>query len=505
MPDPNSTASLRWWQRGAIYQIYPRSFRDADGDGIGDLRGVLAGLDHLADLGVAALWLSPVYPSPMADFGYDISDYCDVAPVFGDLADLDALIAAAHARDIRVVLDWVPNHTSDQHPWFRDPGRRDRWYVWTDRPNNWRAQFRRGGPAWARGATTGRFYLHSFLPQQPDLNWDEPAVEAAMHDVLRFWLARGVDGFRMDVLYRIAKDPALQDNEPGRAHDQDWETMQERLARIRGVLEEFDEDRLAVGELHLPTQADVARYVNWPAGLHMAHNFHVLELPWSASVFHATLTELYALLAPGAWAAWCLNNHDYSRLATRHGAHAVRPAAMLLATLRGTPFLFQGEELGLTDAPIPPDRVVDVDGRDPERAPLPWQPPTTAGPGAGFTTGTPWLPIAPDAEARNVATQRDDPRSVLALYRALLALRRETPDLQAGAIAFAAPDEGDPDVLVYRRGRRHLVALNFSPEPRPVSWPSDARTVLCTHLDRDAAHAPPPVLRGGEGVIARVS
>ena len=203
-------------------------------------------------------------------------------------------------------------------------------------------------------AATGQWYLHSFLPEQPDLNWDEPEVEAAMHDVLRFWLDRGVDGFRIDVVYRIAKDPALADNGPGRRHDQDWDTMQARLAGIRGVLEEFGDDRLAVGELHLPTQADVARYVNWPAGLHLAHNFHVLELPWSAGAFRRALTEFYALLTPAAWPAWCLNNHDYSRVAARHGEHAVRVAAMLLCTLRGTPFLFQGEELGLRDVPVTP-------------------------------------------------------------------------------------------------------------------------------------------------------
>jgi alpha-glucosidase len=495
---------LRWWQRGAIYQIYPRSFCDADGDGVGDLPGVLARLDHLVELGVEALWLSPFYRSPMADFGYDISDYQDVDPVFGTLADLDALIDAAHARGLGVVLDWVPNHTSDQHPWFADPRRRG-WYVWRDRPNGWQAQFRRGGPAWTRDDAGGDYYLHSFLPQQPDLNWDEPEVEAAMHDVLRFWLRRGVDGFRMDVLYRIAKDPHFGEDEPGRRHDQDWETMQGRLAGIRGVLEEFDGDRLAVGELHLPTQADVARYVNWPAGLHLAHNFHFLELPWDAGAFRRSLIEFYTLLDAPAWPAWCLNNHDYPRLASRHGEHAVRAAAMLLATLRGTPFLYQGEELGLADVPVPAERVVDVDGRDPQRAPLPWAPPTVAGAGAGFTAGKPWLPMTADAERVNAATQDADPRSVLALYRALLALRREEDDLQGGAIAFADADADHPDVLTYHRGECHVIALNFSAEPRPTAWPEGARTRLSTHLDRDRDEPAPAQLRGGEGVVAAVS
>jgi alpha-glucosidase len=397
----------------------------------------------------------------------------------------------------------VPNHTSDQHPWFRDPERRADWYVWRDRPNGWQAQFRRGGPAWTRDPGSGRFYLHSFLPQQPDLDWDEPRVEAAMHDVLRFWLRRGVDGFRMDVIYRIAKDPALGDDEPGRRHDQDWDTMQGRLAGIRGVLDEFGDDRLSVGELHLPTQADVARYVNWPAGLHLAHNFHFMELPWTAGAFREALIEFYNLLAPISWPAWCLNNHDYSRLATRHGAHAVRVAAMLLATLRGTPFLYQGEELGLTDVAIPADRVVDVDGRDPQRAPLPWAPPSRAGAGAGFTTGTPWLPITPDAEQVNAEAQRDAPRSTLALYRELLALRRAQEPLQGGDITFT--DAEAADVLAYRRGAHHLVALNFSAEARDYAWPAGARTVLSTHLDRDPGTSPPRRLRGGEGIVATIS
>jgi alpha-glucosidase len=307
----------------------------------------------------------------------------------------------------------------------------------------------------------------------------------------------------MDVVYRIAKDPHLGENEPGRRHDQDWETMQDRLAGIRGVLEEFDGDRLAAGELHLPTQADVARYVNWPAGLHLAHNFHFLELPWAADAFRRSLVEFYDFLEAPAWPAWCLNNHDYPRLASRHGEHAVRVAAMLLATLRGTPFFYQGEELGLHDVAVPAQQVVDVDGRDPQRAPLPWAPPSAVGPGAGFTTGTPWLPMTPDAERVNAASQGDDPRSVLALHRRLLALRREHDDLQGGDIVFV--ERHDPDVLAYRRGDRHLVALNFSAQPRAVTWPAGARTLLSTHLDGEQGAPPPARLRGGEGVVALLS
>jgi alpha-glucosidase len=484
-----------WWRRGAIYQIYPRSFADTDGDGVGDLPGVAARLDHLVSLGVEGLWLSPFYPSPMADFGYDVANYCDVDPRFGTLADFDALLAAAHARGLRVIVDWIPNHTSDRHPWFHDPARRH-FYVWRDAPNGWRAQFRRDGPAWSLDPERGRWWLHSFLPQQPDLNWDEPEVEAAMHDVLRFWLARGVDGFRIDVVYRIAKDPAFGENEPGRRHDQDWPTIHPRLRRIRSVLEEFGPDRMAVGELYLPSQADLVRYVNPGDELHMVHNFHFLELPWSAARFRATVEEFDALLAPGAWPAWCLGNHDHSRVATRYGAARARVAALVLLTLRGTPFLFQGEELGLRDAHVPPEAVVDVDGRDPQRAPIPWGP----GRGAGFTTGTPWLPLPPDAEALSVARQAADPRSVLSLYRALGARRRAEPSLREGAQRFLAA--GDDDVLAYSRGDDLLVLANFAARPIRVSPALGGRVLLATGLDRPDGPFD-GVLRADEGVLLR--
>jgi alpha-glucosidase len=493
---------LAWWQRGAIYQIYPRSFADANGDGVGDLPGILSRLEHLVTLGVEALWLSPFYCSPMADFGYDISDYEDVDPVFGTLADFDALVAAAHASGLRVIVDWVPNHTSDRHPWFSDPGRRH-WYVWRDRPNGWRTQFAKSGPAWTRDERSGQWYLHSFLPQQPDLDWDEPEVEAAMHDVLRFWLRRDVDGFRMDVIYRIAKDPALGENEPDRRHDQDWPTIAPRLQGIRRVLEEFGGERVSVGELYLPSQADLVRYVNSGDELHLVHNFHLLQQPWNAGAFRATVEEFVGLLAPGAWAAWCLGNHDHARVATRYGQRAVRVAAMLLVTLRGTPFLYQGEELGLADVPVAPEQVVDVDGRDPERGPIPWEPPSRAGAGAGFTTGRPWLPVDPHAEHVNAATQRNDPSSVLNLYRSLLALRRAEPDLQGGELRFLDP--GEPDVLAYARGDRHVVALNFAPAPRRIALPGAARLVLSTDPGRVPGEAIEAELGldSDEGVVLR--
>ena len=448
-------------------------------------------LEHLQALGVQALWLSPFYPSPMADFGYDVADYCDVDPLFGSLGDFDALVAAAHGRGLCVVVDWVPNHTSDRHPWFVESRsspsspRRD-WYVWRDRPpNGWRTQFRRDQPAWTWDEGSGQWYLHSFLPQQPDLNWDNPAVREAMHGVLRFWLDRGVDGFRIDVVYRLGKDPELADNQPGRRHDQDWPSVHPRLRAIRRVLEDYPQ-RMAVGELYLPSQRELAAYVTSGDELHMAHNFFLLDQPWEAKAFRATIAEWLELLEPHAWPAWCLGNHDHPRIASRYGPARARVAAMLLVTLRGTPFIFQGDELGLPDVPIPPERVVDVDGRDPQRAPLPWQPPSTAGPGAGFTTGEPWLPIAPEAERLNAAAQADAPRSMLALHRELLALRRREPALQSGGQRWV---QADDDVLAYERGHddtRILVALNFASAARParLSVSGPAQLELSTGMDR---------------------
>ena len=497
-----------WWRSGVIYQIYPRSFADADGDGVGDLRGATGRLEYVRDLGAAAVWLSPIYRSPMADFGYDVADHTDVDPLFGTLDDADALIARAHELGLRVLLDFVPNHTSDRHPWFvesrasRDSPKRS-WYVWRggdSPPNNWISAFGDQRPAWTRDARTGEWYLHSFLPEQPDLNWDEPAVEAAMHDVLRFWLRRGVDGFRIDVAHAIGKDPELGDNEPGRRHNEDWPSVHPRLAGIRRVLEEFGGDRVAVGEVYLLDQRALAPYIATGDELHLAHNFVFLNLPWSAERFRAVVDEFEELTRDGGWPAWCLNNHDHSRTATRYGWNRARVAAMLVLTLRGTPFLYQGEELGLTDVPVPPAEIVDVDGRDPERAPMPWEPPSAAGPGAGFTAGRPWLPSHPDAERLAASVQAADPASPLVFYRTLLKLRAETPALHSGTYRSlpAAPD-------VYAFVREHeraqvLVALNFAPFPRPL--PAEAaggRTLLSSRSVADDS-----ALAGDEGRIVAI-
>jgi alpha-glucosidase len=498
-----------WWRSAVIYQIYPRSFADSDGDGVGDLNGIASRLEHVRDLGADAIWLSPIFRSPMADFGYDVADYTDVDPLFGTLADADALIERAHDLGLRVLLDYVPNHSSDQHPWFVqsrssvDSDKRS-WYVWRGGdapPNGWIANFGDQVPAWTRDPPTGEWYLHSFLPEQPDLNWDEPAVQEAMHDVLRFWLRRGVDGFRIDVAHALGKDPELGDHEPGRRHNEDWPSVHPRLAGIRRVLEEFDGDRVAVGEVYVLDQRRLAPYITSGDELHLAHNFVFLNLPWSSERFRTTVDEFEELTRDGGWPAWCLNNHDHSRTATRYGWARARVAAMLTLTLRGTPFVFQGEELGLTDAPVPTDQIVDVDGRDPERAPIPWEPPSQAGPGAGFTSGTPWLPVHPDAERLAAGAQAGDPASPLAFYRALLALRRATPALHGGTYrSIPAP----PDVFAYVRehdGRRVLVALNFAPFPRALPAEADGgRMLLSTHaMTADSS------LAGDEGRIVELA
>jgi alpha-glucosidase len=480
-------SGLAWWQRGAIYQIYPRSFADSNGDGVGDLRGIEAHLDYLNDLGVVAVWLSPIFPSPMADFGYDVSDYCDIDPVFGSLADLDALVAACHSRGIKVILDWVLNHTSDRHPWFvasrssRDDPQRD-WYVWRDGSPD-------GGPP------NRQWYLHSFLPAQPDLNWDNPQVESAMHDVLRFWLDRGIDGFRLDAVHRLAKDPQLRDNVAGeRRRDEDWDTMPERLRGIRQVVDEYS-DRMLVGEVYLLDLLRFVGYLNTGDQLHLAHNFVFIQLPWSVQAYRASIDEFETLSAAHTWPAWFLANHDLPRVASRfntdgHGPARARAVGLMLYALRGTPFIYQGEELGLPDAVIPPEHVVDVDGRDPQRAPMPWQPPSLAGPGAGFTTGTPWLPLITDAEILCAQRQAEDPHSTLNLFRRLAKLRAETPALQGGDQRLL---DTSPDILAWTREDGHdrlLAAVNFTAKSVPLQVAatrgSGATLVLSTDANRTA-------------------
>jgi alpha-glucosidase len=480
-----------WWQRGTIYQIYPRSFADSTGDGNGDLRGITDRLDHLEWLGVDALWLSPVFPSPMADFGYDVSDYVDIHPMFGTLDDMDRLIEAAHARGLRVLLDLVPNHSSDQHPWFResrssrDSPKRD-WYIWEDPapgggpPNNWRSVF--GGDAWEWDEATEQYYYHAFLREQPDLNWRNPEVQEAMLDVMRFWFDRGVDGFRIDVLWHLIKDDRLRNNppnpdwEPGQPpYDQllpvfstDQPEVHDIVARMRRLTDEYDE-RVLVGEIYLPISKLVAYYGQDDDGAHLPFNFQLVELPWDAERIYSSITEYEAALPPDGWPNWVLGNHDKSRIASRVGAEQARIAAMLLLTLRGTPTLYYGDELGMADTAVSEDEVQDPQGRnlgvefsrDPQRTPMQWDDSENA----GFTTGRPWLPVGADHREVNVAAQRDDPGSMLRFHRRLLALRRAEPALQVGEYRPAG-QSGDCFAFVREhRGERLLVAVNLGHAP----------------------------------------
>ncbi|MEX0683856.1 MAG: alpha-amylase family glycosyl hydrolase [Dehalococcoidia bacterium] len=526
------TAQHLWWQTGIVYQIYPRSFMDTNGDGVGDLPGIVSRLDYLEWLGVTAIWISPCFRSPMKDFGYDVSDYRDIDPLFGTLADMDNLIAEAHARNIRVILDFVPNHTSDQHPWFvesrssRENPKRD-WYIWKDAkpdgspPNNWLANF--GGIGWDWDEHTAQYYYHAFLKEQPDLNWRGPEVRKAMFDVLCFWLDRGIDGFRVDVMYHMIKDEQFRDN----PENPDWKEgenpyrrlkavysidqpeVHEVVREMRDVFDEYDE-RVIIGEIYLPTPRLVKYYGRDLDEAHLPFNFQLLLQKWEVRRIGAAIDEYEAALPDGAWPNWVLGNHDYPRVAWRVGAAQARIAAMLLLTLRGTPTLYYGDELGMENVEIPPDKVVDPPGitlgvgRDPERTPMQWDDSRNA----GFTNAAePWLPLGPDYADQNVSAQRADAHSMLSLHRRLIQLRQSEQALMAGTYT---PITTDGHILAYCRkhdDEKFMVLLNFSSEAQIAELdPANAgRIALSTHLDREGDIARGTVgLRADEGVIIKL-
>jgi alpha-glucosidase len=494
----------KWWREGVFYQIYPRSFQDSNGDGVGDLAGITARLDHLNDgtprsLGVDAIWLSPFYRSPMADFGYDVSDYREVDPTFGNLADFDRLLSEAHRRNIRVIVDIVPGHTSDRHPWFKaarssrtDP-KRD-YYIWADRrpggpPNNWRAVFTRVGSAWTLDQGTGQYYLHHFLPEQPDLNWRNHKVRDEIDAVMRFWLDRGVDGFRVDVASGLIRDERLRDNPRlqirgwPRRRNWDLDEVHEIHRRWRKVLDSYPGDRMAVGEIGVRNLRRHVRYYGQDDELQLSFNFHFLEQPWIAERFRAVVEEWERLLPGHAWPDYTLSNHDRSRATSRYGVERAAVAAMMLLTLRGTPFIYYGEEIGMTDVPIPRERVVDVDGRDPERTPMQWD----ASKSAGFSSADPWLPVG-DFTRTNVVSQRDDPASLFSLYRRLNWLRKSSAALRRGSYRTLPAPRG---VWAYAReadGERVLAALNFTGSAQVVAIGTGSTPVLLsTRHARDGA------------------
>lgn len=511
-----------WWQKGIVYQIYPRSYQDSNGDGIGDLPGIMQRLDYVVSLGVDAVWLSPIYPSPMHDFGYDVADYRGIHPLFGTMGDFDRLLEALHGRGLKLILDLVPNHTSDEHPWFvesrssRDNPKRD-WYIWRDPardggpPNNWLSFF--GGPAWTYDAQTEQYYLHQFVKQQPELNYRNPEVLAAMLDNIRFWLYKGVDGFRVDVIWLMLKDAQLRDEPPNPAWDgvnphgslehiytQNVPGVHALVQQMRAVFDEYDE-RVMIGEIYLPTADLVAYYGRHLDEVHLPFNFQLIHAPWQAQAVRELVDSYDAALPPDAWPNWVLGNHDQPRIATRVGQAQARLANMLLLTLRGTPTTYYGEEIGMENVAIPARFVQDppavnqpeiahVIGRDPERTPMQWD----ASPNAGFApeSAVPWLPVAPDYRRRNVAQQETDPQSMLSLYRALTQLRQAEPALHVGA--YAAVDTGATEVFAYTRraadGDAFLIVLNFGRAGHMLDL-SDvaarASIAVATGMDRSGA------------------
>jgi alpha-glucosidase len=519
-----------WWKTGVLYQIYPRSFADSDGDGTGDLNGVIGRLDHLEWLGVDGIWLSPVTCSPNADWGYDVSDYRAIQPDLGSSDDLDRLIAEAGHRGIRVLMDLVPNHTSDQHPWFvdarssRDAPHRS-WYVWADPkadgspPNNWVSSF--GGPAWTLDDGTGQYYLHNHLNEQPDLNWWNEDVRKEFDDLLAYWLNRGVAGFRIDVCNIIVKDALLRDNPPATEDDPlDMQLFGQRpvfsgnrpevhdvLRRWRRLVEDYPGGVL-VGETPVePVESLAAYYGNGGDELHLAFNFPFISAPLEEPAMRAIVEATELALPVGAWPAWTGSNHDMSRLASRWAGDdpaRARAALLLLLCLRGTPVLYQGDEIGLGDVEVAREDLRDplgvrywpaYSGRDGMRTPMQWR----SVPGGGFTEPgvRPWLPFG-DLAACNVEDQRGDPDSLLHLTRDLIALRRRTPDLRSGAYRSV---ESTPGTWAWSRGERTLVAVNLTDGPGSVDRVTGS-VLLGTgrHRDGDAV-AGTLQLRGWDGVV----
>jgi alpha-glucosidase len=508
-PLPVASATAADWRDGVVYQIYPRSFADSDGDGTGDLRGIIDHLDHFAPdaVPIDAIWLSPIYPSPGRDLGYDVTDHTTVDPLLGTDADFDRLVEEAHARGIKVILDLVMNHTSDEHEWFRQSkasreGPYADFYLWHDPsgwdadgnplpPNNWVSFF--GGPGWEWVPERRQFYYHTFLVQQPELNWRNPAVEAAQWEMVRGWLRRGVDGFRLDVFNAFLKDPQLRDN-PVIQGESPWRRLEHRydldqtdfsdlIERFRRILDE-QPGRMSVGELFSGGTQTAAKYTR---DRHIVFDWSLMEAPWTAEAFAAGIDMREHAYGPHLWPTVALSNHDRERQATRLSASVgrdrepdrdaiARAAALLELTLRGTPFFYYGEEIGMVGVDIPRDEIVDPPAlragpdfpwydRSRCRTPMQW----TSAPGSGFTTGRPWLRLAEDAASRNVERQLPDPDSVLNCYRRILAFRRSAPALQRGGMERL--DSGVADVLAWTRsgeGQQLLVAVNFVGEERVV-------------------------------------
>ena len=525
-------SKLKWWQRAVFYEIALISFQDSNGDGHGDLPGLISRLDYLEWLGIDAVWLTPIYRSPMLDLGYDISDFCAIDPMFGTLEDLDNLVSSLHARGLRLILDFVPNHTSDRHDWFKESrssrsNPKRHWYVWADPgpdggpPNNWLSRF--GGSAWQWDQTTEQYYYHAFLSEQPDLNWRHAEVRAAMAEVLRFWLRRGVDGFRTDASAVLVEDALLRDEPPDpqagartpppqrlrRVFTDDRRESMTYLEEIRAVVDEFP-DRVLAAEVQGKTDRIGHFYDEERPRFQLPLNFALLDSPWDAWSLQAAIDAYINAIPQEAWPDWVIGGHDKKRIASKVGQEQARIVAMLLFTLRGTPFFFAGDEIGMEQVPIPPSGVCDPFerlvpgydlGRDPQRTPMRWDH-TVNG---GFTSGQPWLPLGPDVAERNVATFQAKHRSLLWLYRRLIELRRSTLALMAGEYL---PLRSHNDLVAYKRVLGHeqiLIALNIANDPRKLQWKGEGTILLSTHFDVDGkVTASPLLLRGNEGIVLRV-
>jgi alpha-glucosidase len=533
--------SYHWWQKGIIYQIYPRSYQDSNGDGIGDLKGITSRLDHIKNLNVDAIWLSPIYPSPMHDFGYDVADYTDIHPMFGDMDEFDHFLEEVHQRGLKLILDLVPNHTSDEHAWFgksrshRVNPKRD-WYIWRDPtpnggpPNNWVSYF--GGSAWTLDQQTNQYYLHQFAPQQPELNYRHPEVLPAMLDVMRFWLDKGVDGFRMDVIWLLLKDELFRDEPPNPTDDGKWGIhgsldhiytanmpgIHGLIRQMRAVLDEYD-DRMMVGEIYLPFDQAMLYYGQNLDECHLPYNFQLIMLDWNAQTVRTIVNTYEAGLPAGAWPNWVFGNHDQHRIATRVGQAQARVANMLLLTLRGTPTTYYGEEIGMENVTIPPHMVQDppavnqpeiahLIGRDPERTPMQWD----DTPNAGFAPNSvmPWLPLPEDYASQNVRTQEKNPTSMLMLYQALTSLRRAELALCVGD--YSPVDVDDKSVFAYRRSFNgtdsFIMVLNFSDEDSRLDlgqYGADAVIEISTDLQRRGAVDMEKLhLNPNEGLVIRL-
>jgi alpha-glucosidase len=500
-----------WWKHGVIYHIYPRSFQDSNNDGIGDIQGIIRRLGYLAELGIDAIWLSPIFESPMVDFGYDVSDYGKIDPLFGTLDDFRELLEKSHQLGIRVILDMVLNHTSDQHPWFIESASslsnsKRNWYVWRSgpmatKPNNWRSAI--GGSAWKFDHRTGEYYLHSFFEEMPDLNWRDPELPGVIFNEMRFWLDLGVDGFRLDVINLIAKDKQFRDNPV--LYGLPWLQKQvftrnrkrslTIVKKIRSLLDQY-ENRISIGEIFVQPPGDaknVARYLrNGDDGIHLAFDFSLIFSRWSASSYYECIRNWYDSLPERGWPCNVQSNHDLFRSINRipwrtHREEKAKVAAFLLLTLHGTPFIYYGEEIGMHNTPIRKGRINDplgkkywplFSGRDPARTPMQWDPGTNG----GFTAGKPWLPLNRDVKSRNVRAQEADPHSLLNTYRTLIRLRKESPVLQNGS--WNPVSYGHNGILSYFRTTadgRVLVVLNFTGRNKIFSIPEHTYgEVLCS-------------------------